>query len=246
VNKVRSVLSRAAFKSGIHRETALEEVPLIYAASGGHGSIFLVNALRETGRRIHIRPDVAFDLNQSLDDCPSQAGVKVFYQRTGYKLDVSKSINDNMVSYLNCICKAGEIVLITRLSRHGPFFCRNKISGVVCLVRHPLHAYVSFVGHQHPEAAQEFGELDSNRRIEWYAKQWNLLVSDYINSRNKIIRFESMHNDLAGLSDTSLPKLLKNWRPEIRNNGVLTKAKENFLKDLVAETFYKVYQDWDI
>jgi hypothetical protein len=223
-----------------------DNIPRIYAISGGHGSIFLAQALRKTGRSIDLRPDVAFGLDKTLDEYPPGKTIAAFYNKTGYAMDASKTINDNMVLYLRHISESGKIVLITRFSRLGPFFTRNKIDNVVCVVRHPLHAYVSFVGHQHPEAGQEFGALDSERRIEWYAKQWNLLVTDYINSRNCILRFEFMPDDLVRLPYPGLSKLLVNWRPEIRNHRVLSKEKEILLQKSVAANFYTLYRDWDI
>jgi hypothetical protein len=252
-NKISSVsyplillYAAARFKLMNYLNLTSDDIPRIYAISGGHGSVFLTNALRRTGRSVHVRPDVAFDLETILDAFPPARAIKEFYNRTGYTLDASKTINDNVVLYLKHISESGKIVLIARLSRVGPFFTRNKINNVICVVRHPLHAYVSFVGHKHPEAGQEFGTLDSERRIEWYARQWNLLVADYINSGNKIIRFEFMRDDLTSLPHPGLSKLLKHWRGGIRNHSVLSKEKETFLQNSVAENFYKIYPDWDI
>ena len=129
-------------------------------------------------------------MNKTLEDFPDAQSVKEFHERSGYTLDLSKDINENFLSYLDCLKRNDAFVVVTRIPRLGPFFTQNNIKNVLCLVRHPLHAYISFVGYQHPKAGAQFGELDAPKRIEWYAKQWNSMTTDYINSGNKIVRFE--------------------------------------------------------
>ena len=72
------------------------------------------------------------------------------------------------------------------------------------------------------------------------------MASDHITCGSKIIRFEFLHDDVKGISNPNLAMLLKDWRLGIRSHGVLTKEEENFLKQLVSENFFKLYEAWDI
>ncbi|MEE4109759.1 MAG: HMG-box domain-containing protein [Halieaceae bacterium] len=223
-----------------------EPMRRIFASGGGHGSVHLISALRPTLCSIHVRPDTAFDVGVSLDDRPDNTQQKAFEEKTGYRLDPGSSINDNMVAYLEHVRRSRVIVLLSRLSRLGDFFARNAISDPICLVRHPLHAYISFVGHRHPKVAEELGAIDSEERIRWYAEQWSAMTEDYLSAGCKIIRFEFMHDDVAGIRNPDLSYLLRDWRTGTRNNGVLSSEREAFLHDLVKATYDRIYDDWSI
>lgn len=218
----------------------------IFASGGGHGSVFLKDTLQQTLCNIHVRPDIAFDVELTLDDYPDAKSIAEFREYTGFELDASKSINDNVLAYLDQLEEMNAIVLLSRMSRLGDFFTRNKMSTPICMVRHPLHAYISFIGHRHPKASDHLGGIESEARIRWYADQWNLMTSDYLDSGSKIIRFEFMQDDVEGISNPDLPYLLRDWRTDKRNHGILDEEKTDFLKSLVSDTYYRVYEDWDI
>ncbi len=218
----------------------------VYASGGGHGSVYFVSALRPTLRSIHVRPDTVFDTDKCLDDLPDEASVPEFKEKTGFTLDTSKTINDNMMSYLGYLEEVDALVLLSRMSRLGKFFTRNGLTAPICLVRHPLHAYVSFIGHRHPKAGEQFGGLEADATIRWYADQWNSMTSDYLESGCRIVRFEYMQDDVKGLSNPDLPALLKHWRTDVRNNNVLPHDKEGLMKELVSDTYSRIYKAWDI
>src|SRR5690606_20902878 len=104
----------------------------------------------------------------------------------------------------------------------------------------------SWVGRQHPEAGQQYGDLDSLERAEWYAGEWNLMVSDYLNSRSQIIRFEYLPEDAEGITSPPLAQLLTGWDSGKRNHGILSGAVEQHLKAKVSEYFKEIYDDWEI
>lgn len=218
----------------------------IFASGGGHGSVFLKDTLKLTLCKIHVRPDIAFAPSLSLDDYPDEKSAQEFEGYTGFELDLSKNINDNIMSYLQYVDQVNAIVLFSRMSRLGHFFTKNAISDAICMVRHPLHAYISFIGHRHPKASDHLGGLESEDRIRWYAEQWNLMTTDYLDSGSDIIRFEFMQDDVQGIENPDLPYLLRSWRTDKRNHGILDADKVSLLKDLVGETYYRVYDDWDI
>lgn len=218
----------------------------IFASGGGHGSVFLKDTLQLTLCKIHVRPDIAFDVSLTLDDYPDEKSCKEFKEYTGYDLDSSKNINDNIMAYLQYVDETNAIVLLSRMSRLGHFFTRNGISDAICMVRHPLHAYISFIGHRHPKASDHLGGIESEDRIRWYAEQWNLMTTDYLDSGSDIIRFEYMQNDVKDIKNPDLPYLLKSWRTDKRNHGILEPEKVDLLKGLVSDTYFRVYDDWDI
>jgi hypothetical protein len=230
----------------MYKASAHKDMCRIYVTSGGMGSSFLINALQKTGCQVHVRPDVAFATDQTLEDFPDIKNVAEFHKRSRYTLDTKNTINNNLVSYLHFISERNQITTLGRASRLGPFLTKNSIRNAVCLIRHPLHAYVSFVGHQHPEAGQSFGSFASENRIKWYAEQWNCMAFDYLSSGNKILRYEYMHDDVKEITNPNLPNLLKSWTVGKRNYGVLDQEKEDLLKELTSENFYKIYSDWHI
>lgn len=61
------------------------------------------------------------------------------------------------------------------------FFSQNNISEVTYLVRHPLHAYVSFAKpERHKAQIDSLGGVESTRAIEYWAYRWNSHVNDYL------------------------------------------------------------------
>jgi len=213
---------------------------------GGQGSSFLIDALKKTGRRVHIRPDVAFAIDSTLADFPDSKSVAEFRKRSGYTLERTKTINDNLVAYLQYVNQRNAITVLARASRFGPFLTQNHVNNAVCVVRHPLHSYVSFIGHQHPEAGEPFGGFASEGSIKWYAEQWNRMAFDYLSSGNAIIRYEFMNGDVKAITSPNLAELLKNWTTGKRNHQVLSQEKEQLLRSLVSEHFYMIYSDWAI
>jgi hypothetical protein len=55
-----------------------------------------------------------------------------------------------------------------------------------------------------------------------------------------------MHDDVKEITNPNLPNLLKSWTVGKRNYGVLDQEKEDLLKELTSENFYKIYSDWHI
>lgn len=233
----------------LRQSVNLKRGPLrrIFVAGGGCGSTFMVSSLRKSLYKVHVRPDTAFSFKQDLDAFPSKENISQFYERSGgFWLNERRSINDNLVAYIEHLEQGNGLVLLSRLSRLGNFLTRNGLSQSVCLVRHPLHAYVSFLGHRHPNTASHLGGLESTERIRWYARQWNLMAADYIDSGASIIRFEHMQEDAREVSNPNLGILFKRWRSGLRNYDVLPADRTRLLEDLVAENYYKLYHQWEI
>lgn len=226
----------------------------ILSLHAGHGSTFLIKELDA-----HIRPDVVFHDQRTFDpgctliDKPTKDHIIEFRKRTfgWYSLNPNMTIEENMVQYLTKINSDNKIVVITsELCRMGPFFTRNSIENVICVVRHPLHAMVSYLTHQHREKVKRFKEgFNSIECVEYYAKIWNEIISDHINANSKIIRYEFAREDASFLTeeDAKLKDLFINkWRSDTRNFGVLNTQLEELLKQLVKINYDKLYEGWGI
>lgn len=226
----------------------------ILSVHAGHGSTFLSGELHT-----HRRPDVVFhdqktfDPNCALTDKPTKCHIIGFKKRTfgWYDLNPNITIEKNMVKYLIKINSSNKMVMITsELCRMGPFFTCNPIENVICVVRHPLHAMVSYLTHQHREKVKRFKEgFNSVECVEYYAKIWNEIVSDHINANSKIIRYEFVKEDASFLTkeDEKLKNLFVNrWRSDTRNFGVLNTHLEELLKQLVKINYDKLYERWDV
>lgn len=230
----------------------------IIVISAGHGSTFLIGKLHA-----HSRVDVVFapvsrytkikwldNTGLKITDRPLEIHRKLFLQRTrGWsRLDLTKSIEENMVNYLKAINKSEteRTTLTGTISRIGPFFKRNKIEGVLAVVRHPLHAMVSYLLHQHPEFGEIYGGINNKSCVDFYASNWNLLTTDLLDGGVPIIRYEYAKEDSRGLGDKELELIFKDWISSKRNYGILKPDIEAYLKSLVANNYFRIYEKWKI
>jgi hypothetical protein len=229
---------------------------VIISAHGGSGSEFLTRALSAHSRpdksffhddRKNVWPNYHLDLNDSVteEDC------ELFLYRTrgqhSYNLNREKTVNENMIEYFNYINENDKnCVLNGILSWCCQFLTRNKIKGVNLLIRHPLHSYVSLFSHRHPKMQKRIGKLGSEESMTYHANIWNGIVDDFLNSENKILRYEYAYDDAKryGLKDGL--GVIKKIRSSRRNSNELTKDQENFYRELTGENFKEIYKKWDI
>jgi hypothetical protein len=160
-------------------------------------------------------------------------------------LFADKTINDNL---MNLVKDPERIVLLCGRcsSEGGRFLTENNVKSLA-LIRHPLHSYVSYLSHRHPAHAAPFGGFKSEKCIRWYAKRWNNVVSDIVDSPSAIVRFEFLASDLRFIDDLLHLDAVNRWKPHIRNWGELPKEGEELLRKLTKEMFDQVYPgEWEI
>lgn len=234
------------------------KIILIYA---GHGSTFLYRRLKAFSN-VHKRPDVTFDVlikyndyvfenvGLKLTDKPTEYHKNLFFKRSMgfFCIDFAKSVEENMVNYLKRVnnSKTEKTMLTGSISQIGPFFTRNKIEGVLAVVRHPLHAMVSYLLHQHPRSGKRFGGVNSKACADFYAKYWNTRITDLFGANIRIIRYEYAREDSEGLGDEILEAIFKDWKSSKRNYGVLKPDNEAYLKSLVKDNYFRLYEKWQI
>ncbi|HZW09981.1 MAG TPA: hypothetical protein VFF69_08765 [Phycisphaerales bacterium] len=188
----------------------------IFVGHGGGGSAAMIQRLRASGALCHCRPDVALlpadtprlgtsarDGMQVLSaagyrDRPAPASADLFAKRSGgYRFDPAHSIHDNLAAYL-CTVAAGEAhVWLCRAPCFG-FLTSAGVTGAVCLVRHPLHQYLSFTQpYRHADWAEAFGGRASEGAIRYFAAAWCAFTADCLGCAGRIIRYEHARADAA-------------------------------------------------
>lgn len=222
---------------------------MIFVAIGGSGSEYLSVALKA-----HYRPDRAFGLDRqgnwsltTLYDFPTQNQRNDFKKRSkGYSLDLNKNILDNMKDYIDFIEKNNIDVLFQGfLSRISGDTINSKLDyNHICLVRHPLHAYVSLVYNRHPNITKKYDKgAEDIECIRYFSDMWNSVIGDH----KSYIRYEYAYDDAVKLNLSSkYINILMGLYSSKRNYGVLSEEGEKKLKDLVKENFESIYNEWKI
>jgi hypothetical protein len=133
-------------------------------------------------------------------------------------------------------------LLCGRCSESKAFLTDNKIKAL-CIVRHPLHSFVSYASHQHAEHFKRFGGFNTEAAVEFYAKTWNKIISDFVGSRHcSIVRFEYMPEEIPV---KEIREKLSGWIPNKRNWGEMDRVLELFLSSLVWENYELLYgKNW--
>jgi hypothetical protein len=209
-------------------------------AEGGTGSVFFSRQVN-----VAVRPDTVFGFEADLKEFPAPVTAKAWKARSGVDLDVQKTIEQNLVR----MCDIRETVfkqhtmLCGRCSQTSKFLTDNQIEAT-CIVRHPLHAFVSFFSQRHPEHVAHLGGFNTESAVRWYASMWNAMLADFIESGNVIYRFEYMPDEIL---EDWLKTALRHWNNTLRNYDKIEETHlEDLLEAIVEKNFYALYDDWKI
>lgn len=206
---------------------------IIITPHGGHATVFIWKHVR----RLTTRPDVCFGVEPDITKFPKEEHGQEWLRRTGLALIPQHTIEQNLMF---CINHKENVLLSGRCSMQLPFLTRNRLEAV-CIVRHPIQAYCSFMGNRHPIYAKKFGGYKSEGAIRWWAKMWNNVVGDFIRSGNNIYRFEHMPEDLIGYPE--LQYCLRDWKKTHKNPGLQNKKLESLMRSLVEDKYKMIYGD---
>lgn len=241
----------------------------IFCSYGGSGSSFLTKKLDA-----FVRPDVwqptfngqmliewksvaKYPDHGELLDIRGYDAVDVnwepFNRRTKNKfkkfIDSEKSIEKNLIQFCHWIQQTEHRVLFAHAGIMN-FFNKNNISDVTYLVRHPLHAYVSFAKpERHKAQIEALGGIESTRAIEYWADRWNRHLEDYLKCKDKglnpiLIRFEYAKRDSQ--IATYHEQVFNDFATSKRNSKALSDRGEGLLKSLVSNNYFKIYEKWDL
>ena len=220
---------------------------LIITPFGGHGTRMIMKRLRIYGKVFTCpRPDYIFSNSIEPYDMHARPNPKqglfhrgknnpgfwstVAYQwnkRSTVKLNPIVSIHNNLLRLINTT--GHKVLLFGKCSINEPFLTNNEIEAL-CMVRYPLHAYNSFLVSNHPQWGEEAGGPDTMQCAEWYAEKWNAVVDDFVSSGNRIVRYETLVDDLRELGYDRLADILAPvWKPQkelhIKNPEVIKYLK---------------------
>jgi len=212
----------------------------IITPMGGHGTTYIHRHIGRCAKR----PDTLWGEGLNIEMLPNLKKQKVWAIRTGgHVLSPMKTIEQNLVDMIESC--SHWVLLSGWCSMRKMFLTRNKIRAY-CIVRHPLHAYVSYFGHRHPNHCRALGGFNTIGAVEKWCSQWNPIVKDFLASGNKIIRYEFFYKDLP--YNAAIKKDFRNFdfKTEKRNYGELDHRLENRLKKLVSDNFYKIYDSWRV
>jgi hypothetical protein len=141
----------------------------------------------------YMRPDVVLGASGDICHMPKSTMRKAWKHRTGTDLDMTITLNDNLVRFVHNSKR--PILFSGGVSKFSPFLTINSIRAM-CIVRKPVYAYCSMYSRRHPEKAEAFGGIDTEKLALWYTERWNNIVYDFLESGNPIIRFEHWTDDM--------------------------------------------------
>ncbi len=231
---------------------------VIVTPFGGHGTVVLIKWFQSKGMFVCYRPDYIFSEGidpYELDKRPKKGQVilhqgnktrqmKVdteWYLRTRQNLNYYTSIRSNLLSAFHR--QKGKIVLFGKCSLTEPFLTDNEIEAL-CMVRHPLYAYNSFLGRRHPQWGEEAGGINTMECARWFSDKWKAVVDDFISSGNPIVHYETLIGDLDQLGYTKLARTLEPiWKPRHEDLQV---TDEDVIDHLNELDLYHRGERWEL
>lgn len=218
---------------------------VIMAAGGGHGTMFIASLLSKKGYRVTIRPEAAFDVGFEIDfnRLPTQQEASKWQMRTKRRIDRNKSICENIL----CLAGCNDIDIIVsgpRLSSKNSFLTETHLPAL-CIVRHPLNAYYSVMS-RHDRLLKKIGAagIEDPIAIKWFADRWNKAVSDFLDSGNRIWRYEYTRGEIP--CDTIEELIIQNWNSSSKHYDKVSNEMEALMAYEVAPLYNRLYMGWRV
>jgi hypothetical protein len=147
-----------------------------------------------------------------------------FHEQTGYGLDLSRSMDDNMLGYLHWMRGLNGAAVFWQLACFG-FFSLHRIRDVVFLLRRPLDTWLSLTEPwRHRALFDEFGGHDSPAALGVFCTWWSSLALEYLWLQGACLGPVLIRYDRAGEDAKALPEALaaefsegSTWRPRYRD-----------------------------
>ena len=223
----------------------------VFSAIGGSGSTHLVKTLSEKYVIGH-KPDTVFrplleDLR--IDTLNSEQG-SLAERAPGFSLIQDETIDAFLIRYIAYIRSSEKRTAVFNTCAELGLFSRHEISDVIFLVRHPLHAYVSWAKpERHGNIIDYLGGINSRTAVHFYAKRWNAVIKELLTLKEKnilggVIRYEFASTDSQNILEISWA--FEDFDGTKRNHGMLAEEGSRYLRQETFDLFSKVYPDWDI
>ncbi len=227
---------------------------------GGHGTTAIKGIWYRREWAIHTRPDWIFSYGIDTYDINSypvwdekfkhhHAKGQLLYhrgnewkRRTLTEPQPDKTISENMLEFIDGT--QNDVLLFGKQSLSEPWLTRHGIKNTILMVRHPLDAYDSLFGRQHPKWGKLRGGVQSILAAEFWCKQWNKVVEDFLSTGNPIYRYEHFASDLRRGGEKELANLLASaWYSRPRREFT-TPETEEYIKQLTWHNFKAIYKNW--
>lgn len=218
----------------------------VYSAIGGSGSTVLYKKLGER-YKVANRPDTIFQ--QLFGGLVIERGT--FEERTGgFARHGEESLETLLPRYVRYLEGQPERTVVFNTAGEHGLFSKCSVSNVVFLIRHPLHAYVSWAKpERHGGLLAGFGGVNSSVGVEWFGNRWKRMAADSLRwsklgLNGGSVRYEYAASDAETLHDQAW--IFHDWAMERRNPGVLSSAFEQQLRDIVEPEYTALYESWDL
>ena len=229
----------------------------VIATMGGSGSTELGNILRQN-HLVLSKPDTLF--RQYLERFRSREVSRdqgSWHARSAALASITP--NDPILTAREllsaCNVDSRSVVFISNTFAELRVWSTLAIPSVVFLIRHPLHAYLSWckIG-RHSDIAEEFGGPESPRLVELFTNRWNEIVEEYmrlldLNLSPHLLRFEYFNADVqqAEAMAAIFADAAQAWESWRRNHSMKTDKLDGVVRGLTRDRYEFLYgPNWDV
>ncbi len=221
-----------------------------FSAVGGSGSPFLVRSLLKWNGEVGDKPDNAFRPNYAalwsgdfnLDQGTFEGRAGGSFVPAGFTLE--EILPECIEQLRDDPCRTvvfgtpAELGLLSAM----------RVSKVVFLGRHPLHAYALWAKpERHGDVIDVLGGVNAPIAAEFSTQRWTRATDELIRLADLgilggVVRYEHAHSDAASFG---LGHVFEDFDATKRNHGVLSAAAVDMLRHITQANFERIYeQKW--
>ncbi len=218
----------------------------IFSSMGGSGSTYLINTLSKR-YSVGNKPDTVFFT--SVNGIDVDQGT--FEERAnGFPINPTETLEEVFPRYIAYLQKSNNRTVVFNVAAERGLFSKYEIPNVVFLIRHPMHAYVSWgKPERHKKYVDSFGGLNSPGAVNFYGNRWKTFMEECLRLKKMgilggLIHFEYAHKDIKKLRH--LEWVFKDFDSNKRNFGLLDPRYEKMLESIVQKAYFQIYDSWDL
>lgn len=217
-----------------------------FAAMGGSGSTYLIERLRQRFS-VGNKPDTAF--RNDYPELRTATDQGSFLCRSGGYSASSSNLEEVLPGYLQWVQKDNRRVTVLNTCAELGLLSAYRVPGVVFLIRHPFHAYGSFIKpERHLADVAALGGPESDAAIDWFAMRWVRVVQEAERLRRMgllgaLVRYEFAPADAMAAGVTWV---FDDFDVTRRNVDAVGQSAEERLRAKVVPDFFHYYADWRV
>ncbi|HKP74208.1 MAG TPA: hypothetical protein VJT67_01640 [Longimicrobiaceae bacterium] len=218
----------------------------VFAAFGGSGSTELIRRL-SSRYVVGNKPDAVFFTQ--LGAVRIDQGT--FAERSrGFSPPPGATLQQAVTAYCRWLAARPDHTAVFNTAAGEGVFSAAGIPDVVFLLRHPVHAYVSWAKpERHGSLLEQFGGVNSEPGVTWYARRWKLAAREYLRLRAAripcaLVRYEHAERDARSLPE--LRAIFAGFDGGRRNPGVLRPELEELMFESVRIVYSELYPSWAV